>query len=231
MYILSRIDKATKEFLLPPKNTRTSHFYGLPKNHKPDCPPRDIVSGFDGPTDHLSPCVTHFIQPRASNIFLTSLKNSHRFLIHKLPHKEGIAAVIHFMGEYKQPLPTKCPPPHIVCIILDFILKHRTFKSMDMHIHQILGTSMWTRMTPPYANLFQGKEERTKILTFFHLIYFWKRFIDDIFLIFLGSHSRLNSLMTFKNTINPTIKYTVTFSEQTVTFLDVQIYLSKTQTT
>ena len=86
-------------------------------------------------------------------------------------------------------------------------------------------------MTPPYANLFQGKEERTKILTFFHLIYFWKRFIDDIFLIFLGSHSRLNSLMTFKNTINPTIKYAVTFSEQTVTFLDVQIYLSKTQTT
>ena len=83
MYIPSRIDKAIKEFLLPPKNTRTSHFYGLPKNHKPDCPPRDIVSGFDGPTDHLSPCVTHFIQPRASNIFLTSLKNSHRFHIHK----------------------------------------------------------------------------------------------------------------------------------------------------
>ena len=48
------IDKATKEFLLPPKNTRTPLFYGLPKIHKPGCPLRPIVSGCDGPTDHLS---------------------------------------------------------------------------------------------------------------------------------------------------------------------------------
>ena len=74
-----------------------------------------------------------------------------------------------------------------------------------------------------------GKEEHTIILTFLHLIYFWKRFIDDIFFIFLGSHSQLNSLMTFINTISPTIKYTFSYSEQTVTFLDVQIYLSETR--
>ena len=73
-----------------------------------------------------------------------------------------------------------------------------------------------------------GKEDRTIILTFLHLTYFWKRFIDDIFFIFLGSHSHLNSLMTFMNTISPIIKYRFTYSEQTVTFLDVQIYLSKT---
>ena len=129
------------------------------------------------------------------------------------------------MEEYKHLLPTNCPPPHIVRIILDFILKHSTFKFMDTHIHQILGTSMGTRMAPPYANLFMGKEERTIILTFLHLIYFWKRFIDDIFFIFLGSHCQLRSLMTFMNTVSPTIKYTFTYSKQTVTFLDVQIYL------
>ena len=53
---------------------------------------------------------------------------------------------------------------------------------------------------------------------------FWKRFIDDIFFIFLGSNSQLKSLMTFMNTISPTIKYTFTYSKQTVTFLDFQIY-------
>ena len=99
---------------------------------------------------------------------------------------------------------------------------------MDTHIHQIFGTSMGTRIAPAYVDLFMSKEERTIILTFLRLIYFWKRFIDDIFFIFLGSHSQLNSLMTFMNTISPTIKYTFTYSEQTVTFLDVQIYLSKT---
>ena len=85
-------------------------------------------------------------------------------------HEEGIAAVIDFMEEYKHLLLTNCPPPHILRIRLDFILKHSTFKFMDTHIHEILGTSMGTRMASPYANLFMGKEERTIILTFFYLI-------------------------------------------------------------
>ena len=59
------IDKATKEFLLPPKNTRTLLFYGLPKIHKPGCPLRPIVSGCDGPTDHLS--ADHLISPISSS--------------------------------------------------------------------------------------------------------------------------------------------------------------------
>ena len=86
---------------------------------------------------------------------------------------------------------------------------------MGTHMHQIFGTSMATRMAPSYANLFIGKKERTIILTSFHLIFFWKRFVDDIFFIFLGYHSQHKSLMTFMNTISPTIKYTCTYSEHT----------------
>ena len=80
------IDKATKEFLLPPKNTRTPLFYGLPKIHKPGCPLRPIVSGCDGPTEHLPACVTHFVQPLASNL-PSHVKNTKHFLnlIEKLP--------------------------------------------------------------------------------------------------------------------------------------------------
>ena len=128
------IDKATKEFLLPRKNTRTPLFCGLPEIRKPGCPLRPIISGCDGPTDHLSACVTHFIHPLASNL-PSHIKDTKHFLnlIEKLPF---------------------LPPPHIVHIILDFILKHSTFKFMDTHIHQILGTSMgtrWLRPTPIYS--------------------------------------------------------------------------------
>ena len=35
--------------------------------------------------------------------------------------------------------------------------------------------------------------------------------------------------MTFMNTVSPTIKYTFTYSEQTVSFLDVQIDLSESR--
>ena len=100
---------------------------------------------------------------------------------------------------------------------------------MDTHIRQILGTSMGTRMGPPYANSFIYKDERTIILAFLHLIYFWKRFIGDIFFIFLASHTQLESLMTFMNTISPTIKYTFTYSKQTASFLNVQVYLPESR--
>ena len=129
------IYKATIEFLLPPKDTRTPLFYELPKIHKPDCPLCPIVSGCDGPTDHLSAYITHFIQPLASNL-PSHIKDTKHFLnlIEKLPplpsnallvtadvtslhtnipYKEGIAAVIHFMEKYKHLLPKNCPPPHI----------------------------------------------------------------------------------------------------------------------
>ena len=151
------IDTATKKFLLPPKNTCTPLFYGLPRIHKPCCPLRPIVSGCDGPTDHLSAYITLFIQPLASNL-PSHIRDTKHFLnlieqllplepnvllvtadvtslYTNIPHEEGIEAVLHFMGEYKHLLPSNCPPPYIVHIILDFILKHSTFKFMDTHIH------------------------------------------------------------------------------------------------
>ena len=62
------IDKVTKGFSLPPKNTRTPLFNGLPKIHKPGCFLRPIVSACDGPTDHLSAYITHFIWSLAGNL-------------------------------------------------------------------------------------------------------------------------------------------------------------------
>ena len=113
------VDKATMEFLMPPKINRAPLFYGLPKIHKSGCLLRPIVSGCDGPTDLLSSYITHFIQssnppshikdtkhflnlieklpslPRIS-LFVTVDVTS---LYTNIPHKEGTAAVIHFMGK------------------------------------------------------------------------------------------------------------------------------------
>ena len=221
--------------MLPPKNTCTSLFYGLPKIHQSDCPLCPIVSGCDDPTDHFLGYITHFIQGLVSNL-LSHIKDTKRFLnlIEELtplppnallvtadvtslythiPQEDGLAAVVHFMEEYEHLLPTNCPLTHVVHIILGFILRQRTFKFMDKHPHEIVGNFMGTRMAPPYANLFMGKDERTIILTFLQLKYFWKCFIDDIFLISLAWHFQHKYLMTFMNTISPTIKYTFTFSE------------------
>ena len=80
------IDKATIEFLLPPKNTRKPLFYGLPKINKPDCPLRPIISGYNGPTGHLFAYSTFLsnlflaifhLTLKTQNIFWTLLKILH----------------------------------------------------------------------------------------------------------------------------------------------------------
>ena len=84
---------------------------------------------------------------------------------------------------------------------------------------------MGTRVAPPYANLFMGKQESTIFLTFAFLILFRKRFIDDIFFIFTGTDTDLTNLMTQMNAQHPKIKYTFEYSTQSIAFLDVQLYI------
>ena len=127
--------------------------------------------GYDEPTDHLSFYIIHFIQLSDSNLPL-HIKDTKHFinLLEKLPllptnallvtadvtslytnilHGEGRAAVIHFVEEYKHLLLKNCPPPHIVHIMLDFILKHGTFNFRDTHIPEVLGTSIGISIAPP----------------------------------------------------------------------------------
>ena len=160
------------EFILPPKITGIPLFCGQPKIHKWDCPLPSYCFWVWWPTDHIYAYITHFIHPLARNL-PSHIKDktfsqpswklpplpSNALLVTadimplhtNIPQKEGIATMIHFMEKYKHLLPTKCPPPHVVHVLLDFILKHSTFKFMDTHMHQILGTSMGTRMAPPMS--------------------------------------------------------------------------------
>ena len=127
--------------------------------------------------------ITHFIQPEAKSESLnlpSHIKDTKYFLnlIENLPlfpanallvtadvtplytqiQHDGISAVINFMEKQKHLLPSNYLPSYTVHAIRDFILKHSTFNFIDIHIHQILGTSMGTRTALPYANLFMGKE-------------------------------------------------------------------------
>ena len=60
----------------------------------------------------------------------------------------------------------------------------------------------------------------------------WKRFIDDIFLIWTGSQQQLDEFMGKINSHHRTIKFTHETSENEATFLDVTAYKGeKFQTT
>ena len=80
---------------------------------------------------------------------------------------------------------------------------------------------MGTKMAPAYANLFMGML-KTK-LTSEH-INIWKRYIDDIFLIWTNTQETLEEYIKMINSIHPTIKFTYESNKNELTFLDITVY-------
>ena len=52
----------------------------------------------------------------------------------------------------------------------------------------------------------------------------WKRFIDDIIMIWSHGRSSLNQFINFVNDVHPTIKFEAYVSEVSVNFLDTMLY-------
>ena len=86
---------------------------------------------------------------------------------------------------------------------------------------------MGTKMAPPYTNIFMANIEHQ--LTSNHISYIplWKRFIDDIFFIWLDSLNKLKEFMNEANSLHPTIKFTFDYSQTKANFLDTTIYIDK----
>ena len=80
---------------------------------------------------------------------------------------------------------------------------------------------MGTKMAPSYANLLMGDLELQLLELGKPYIHMWKRFIDDIFLIWTGSR---HEFMGKINSHHRTNTFTHETSENEVTFLDVTAY-------
>ena len=211
LHIKDQIDDQTRHHFTPQNPVRTPLFYGLPKVHNSNIPLRQIVLVCDSPTDQLSNYVTHFIQPLVGTL-RSYIRDSKHFLqlpesLPPLPesailvtadvtslctnitHEEGIDSVLHYMRLHADAQPPGALSPHTIGILLETILKYNRLSFMDKHFLQLVGTAMGTKAAPPYAKLFMGRHEETIWEAFIWAILFWKRFIDDIFLIFLGTIS------------------------------------------
>lgn len=54
----------------------------------------------------------------------------------------------------------------------------------------------------------------------------WRRYIDDVFVVWEGPETRLLKFFNLLNTNNYNLKFTMTHDKQTITFLDVRLYVS-----
>ena len=115
---------------------------------------------------------------------------------------------------------------------LDLCINNNNFSFGEKFYKQVGGVGTGVVCAPPYACLAMGKFEdqvfntMTEERRFIELILFWKRFIDDILLLFKGTEAECDNLVSWLNSIIPgLIKLKCDFGHDNLEFLDLRIMI------
>ena len=209
---------------------------------------RPIFSGSGGPTEEISQLVDHFIgqivplsqsyirdsthlinilnrltvQPGIllCTLHITSLYTN-------IPHDEGIQSTKEMLAIHKPP--DNLPHNSYIIDLLELALTNNHFEYNDKYYHQMSGTAMGTKLEPSYAKLFMTRFEEKYVYTYPLQSKLWKRFIDDIFMIWPHGMDSLLEIIDHLNMMHPTIKFTNDISHTEISFLDLTIDIKQSQ--
>ena len=124
----------------------------------------------------------------------------------------------------------KTIPSEYLVKLLKLVMGCNIFKFDEEFWIQLIGTSMGTRVAPTYANIFMGKLEKILLAkcpqNLKKFLYTWRRFIDDIFIIWSGTHEQFLEFFNHINTYHATIKFDEpqhNEEENSCNFLDLKI--------
>ena len=110
---------------------------------------------------------------------------------------------------------------------LDLCIHNNVFSFNNKMYRQISGVGTGVKLAPTYACLVLGKYEKLAFSADQPLldnILLWKRFIDDVFMLFRGSESECKNLVSWLNSLIPgIIKFKFEFSFMKIEFLDLEI--------
>ena len=223
-------------------NPRTSNLYLLPKIHKKNNPGRPIINNVGSLTETISALVDEILR-KYSKLAGSYIKDTSHFLqeiqnieIHSgdiiatvdvtalytnIPHEDGIQKVKDFLKKHNAPQEELT----LVETLLEHILKKNYFEFNNEYYLQISGTAMGTRCAPNYAIIFMAELEEKFLSTLTLKPRIWKRFIDDIFIIWSHGENELQKLLEQLNQFHPTIKFTEEHSEYGIPFLDTFTYI------
>ena len=244
MHSLQEIDISCYKYLTHTP-IRTAQFYMLPKIHKDKTNPpgRPIVSGNGCPTERISQFVDFFLQPGVKNIrsyikdtthFLSVLSSLNILpegailatldvssLYTNIPNVEGIEACRIMLNNIRPN--ARAPFNDSLIKLLTQVLSKNNFDFNEKHYLQTGGTAMGTRVAPSYANTFMGWFEDEFVYTHDPSPLVWKRFIDDIFIIWTHGLESLQDFYQHLNNCLPSIKFEMDQSTSHIHFLDVTV--------
>jgi len=238
------LTKQMVEACSPTNNARIARLYFLKKTHKSPMGVRPIVSCCDSPTENLSQFVDYWLQPimKAQPSYLensTQLINELRQLEIKpdtilvtidvkslytcIPHSDGIKACLEALTELKMSNPS-LPDPEMLAKLLEIVLTMNTFEFNNACYQQLQGSALGSKLSPAYANIFMGKLEKEFLSQATLKPLYYKRYIDDLLVLWEHSEDELNNFISNLNAFHPTIKFTYEYSHQSINYLDLKIH-------
>ena len=146
-----------------------------------------------------------------------------------IPNDEGIQACYEAWRRQELTDPQH-PPAETLRHLLELVLKLNTFEFNEKYYLQIFGTAMGSKLAPAYANTFMGRLEAAILDSSPTKPTYYRRFIDDIFMIWPHSEEELDKFITHMNNQNKSIQFTYEKNLTEITFLDVIVSKQNDQT-
>jgi hypothetical protein len=150
-----------------------------------------------------------------------------------IPTQQGIGYVVQECRNFYEKDEELLPPAERAAIrckmrltrkLMTLVLTHNFVKYDNTIYLQREGTAMGTALAPAYANLFMATLERRHFESDTR-IRFYRRFIDDIFIIVQGTRNDAENLMESLGELHPKIKFDYSIDKHHAIFLDLNINL------
>ena len=103
-------------------------------------------------------------------------------------------------------------------------LERNDFKFNGSYYLQLMGTAMGKKYAPAFANIFMANWERIMLEGTTHKPLCYKRYLDDIFLIWTHGEKQLTTFITYANSIDASVELQAEANLQAVTYLDTYVY-------
>ena len=219
------------------------YIYMLPKFHKKlhNVPGRPGISSSGYFTENISSFLDFHLKPLAqtvksyiqdTNDFLKKIANLPPLpddlilctidvvgLYPNIPHEEGLIAIRKALDTTKD----KTISTDSLIKLAECVLENNIFEHDKSVFKQLRGTSIGTKMAPPYAIIFMDSlQEDILSNSLLKALMRW-RYIDDIFMVWEHGEEELKKFLETLNCYHPTIKFTAESSKAKINFLDVTV--------
>jgi hypothetical protein len=168
-------------------------------------------------TDHFQAVINSVRFSPDESVFLVTMDVESLYT--NIPTEAGIRAVRRAFQ--KSPHPSR--PDEELLQLLDINLNRNDFVFNGTRYLQIKGTSMGKAFAPSYANIYMSDWETRALEHAPFTPSLYKRYIDDIFLIFVGTEPQLLQLYNHLNCFDNNIRLSIQYSQAKINFLDCMV--------